>query len=93
MVIAVLKVKLNAPWVRSLKEKRSILKSLMTKIRNKFNVSVTESEAQDVHQTLVITVAALAATHQLADSIMANIQRYIEGNTDAEVVGIETEFR
>ncbi len=93
MVIAVLKVKLNAPWVRSLKEKRSVLKSLMAKIRNKFNVSVAETDAQDIHQTLVITIVAVAATHQLADSIMDNIQRYIEGNTDAEIVGIETEFR
>jgi uncharacterized protein YlxP (DUF503 family) len=93
MVIAVIKVTLHAPWVHSLKEKRSELKSLLARIKNKFNVSAAETEAQDTHQTLVITVAAIAANHQLADSIMENIQRFIEQNTDAEVIGVETEYR
>jgi uncharacterized protein YlxP (DUF503 family) len=93
MVIAVLKVTLRAPWVHSLKEKRSILKSLMAKIKNKYNVSVAETDAQDIHLTLVITVAAIAADRPLADSILENVQRFIENNTDAEVVGIETELR
>lgn len=93
MVIAVLQVRLYAPWVHSLKEKRSVLKSLMAQIRNKFNVSVAETDAQDAHQTLVITVAVVAASRQLADSILESIQRFVEQNTDAEVIGIETEFR
>lgn len=93
MVIAVLKVTLHAPWVHSLKEKRSELKSLLARIRNTFNVSAAETDAQDVHQTMVISVAAIAADHKLADSILESIQRFIEQNTDAEVVGVETEYR
>lgn len=93
MIIAVLTVRLHAPWVHSLKEKRSVLKSLLAKIRNQFNVSAAETDEQDTHQTLVITVAAVAATHQLADSMLENFQRFIEQNTDAEIVGIETEYR
>jgi uncharacterized protein YlxP (DUF503 family) len=65
----------------------------MVKIKNKFNVSVAETDAQDAHQTLVITVAAVAADRPLADSILENIQRFIEENTDAEVIGVETELR
>ena len=49
--VLVLKIKLYAPWVHSLKEKRMVVKSLLAKIRNKFQVSVAEVEAQDVHQT------------------------------------------
>ncbi len=93
MVIAVLTVTLRASWVHSLKEKRSALKSLMAKIRNKFNVSVAETNAQDAHQTLVLTVAAVAADRPQADSIKENIQRFIEENTDAEVIGVEAELR
>jgi uncharacterized protein YlxP (DUF503 family) len=93
MVIAVMTVTLRAPWVHSLKEKRSELKSLLAKIRNTFNVSAAETDQQDVHQTLVICVAAIAANHQLADSTMESIERFIEQNTDAEVVGVEREER
>jgi uncharacterized protein YlxP (DUF503 family) len=71
--------------VHSLKEKRSELKSLLARIRNKFNVSAAETDEQDTHQTLVIAVAAIAANHQQADSIMENIQRFVEESTDAEI--------
>ena len=34
--------RLRAPWVHSLKEKRMIVKSLVAKLRNRFNVSAAE---------------------------------------------------
>ncbi len=62
MTLSRLTIKLYAPWVHSLKEKRSEVKSLVAKLRNKFNVSAIEAEEQDAHQTIVIGVAYLAAT-------------------------------
>ena len=93
MVIAVLTVTLRAPWVHSLKEKRSVLKSLLAKLRNQFNVSAAETDDQDVHQTMVITAAAVAPNHQLADSILESLERFIESNTDAEVTDVRREYR
>ena len=51
--IAVLTIKLHAPWVHSLKEKRMIVKSVVAKIQNKFQVSAAEVEDQDIHQSIV----------------------------------------
>ena len=59
MMILSLKIKLHAPWVHSLKEKRMVVKSLLSKMRNKFNVAVAEVGEQDIHQTIVIGVAAI----------------------------------
>ena len=39
-------VRLHAPWVHSLKEKRMIVKSLITKMQNRFHASVAETEEQ-----------------------------------------------
>lgn len=89
MLIVSLWIKLHAPWVHSLKEKRMIVKSLMAKLRNKFNVSVAEVDEQDIHQTIVIGVAAIMPHHAQADSVMEEIQHFIEGNTEAEIVEIE----
>ena len=61
MTVAVLTLRLRAPWVQSLKEKRMELRSLLAKLRNKFNVSVAETDEQDTHQLLVISAAAVAA--------------------------------
>lgn len=92
MLILSLKIKLHAPWVHSLKEKRMVVKSLIAKLRNKFNVSVAEVEEQDIHQTIVIGVATIVPHNAQADSVMEEIQDFIEENTEAEIVGIEREI-
>lgn len=91
--VAVLEVKLRASWVHSLKEKRMIVKSLLAKIRNKFQVSAAEIEEQDVHQIIVIGIAAIVPHNAQADSIMDEIINFIEYNTDAELVYEEREIR
>lgn len=91
--ILVLKIKLYAPWVNSLKEKRMIVKSIQAKIRNKFQVSVSEVENQDVHQSIVIAVAAIVAHQAQADSMEEEILRFIEMNTEAEIMESEAEIR
>ena len=91
--VLVLKIKLYAPWVHSLKEKRMVVKSLLAKIRNKFQVSVAEVEAQDVHQTIVIAMAAIAAHQAQADSMEEEILKFIERSTEAEIVESEIEIR
>ena len=93
MVIAVLRVTLRADWAHSLKDKRSELKSLLARLRNTFNVSAAETDAQDVHQTIVITVAAIAADRRLADAEMEAVERFIERSTDAEIIAVEREYR
>lgn len=91
--ILVLKIKLYAPWVHSLKEKRMIVKSIQAKVRNKFQVSVAEVENQDVHQTIVIAVAAIVAHRAQADSMEEEILRLVEVNTEAEIIESEAEIR
>ena len=91
--VLVLKIKIYAPWVHSLKEKRMVVKSLLAKIRNKFQVSVAEVEMQDVHQTIVIAVAAIAAHQAQADSMEEEILKFVERSTEAEIVESETEIR
>lgn len=93
MKIAVLKIKLYAPWVHSLKEKRMVVKSLLAKIRNKFQVSAAEVESQDIHQSIVIGVAAIVPHSAQADNLMDEIVRFVEENTEAEIVGEEREIR
>lgn len=91
--ILVLRIKLYAPWVNSLKEKRMIVKSIQAKIRNKFQVSVSEVENQDVHQTIVIAVAAIVAHQAQADSLEEEILQFVEMNTEAEIMESEAEIR
>ena len=93
MNVLTLKIKIYAPWVHSLKEKRMVVKSILGKVRNKFNVSAAEVDAQDVHQTIIIGIEIIVAHQDQADSMEEEIMRFVEMNTDAEILEIETEVR
>ena len=93
MTVALLTIQLYAPWIHSLKEKRMEVKSLLAKLKNKFNVSAVEADEQDIHQTIVLAVASLAANPAQADSIIDQVIRFVEENTEAEIVHIDREFR
>ena len=93
MRIAVMTFRLRAPWVHSLKEKRMILKSLVAKLQNRFHVSAAETEEQDTHQILVIGVAAIVPHNAMADSLMDEISRFVEENTEAEILDEAREIR
>ena len=93
MKIAVMTFRLHAPWVHSLKEKRMIVKSIIAKLQNKFHVSAAEIDEQDVHQIIVIGVAAIVPHNAMADSMMEKISLFVEGNTEAEIFDEEREIR
>ena len=85
--------RLRAEWAHSLKEKRMIVKSLVAKLQNKFHVSAGEVDEQDIHQIIVIGVAAIVPHNAMADSLMESISRFIEENTEAEILDEEREIR
>lgn len=91
MRVLIMSISLRADWVHSLKEKRMVLKSISQKLKNKFNISVNEISDQDVHQSIVIGISAICSSNAQADSVIENIINFVEGNTDAELVGIQNE--
>ena len=93
MRTVVLKIKLYAPWVHSLKEKRMVVNSILAKVQNQFHVSAAEVDCQDVHQTIVVGVACVAGNAALADSVIDHVVNYIESSTEAEITNILREIR
>ena len=77
--------RLHAPWVHSLKEKRMVVKSLITQLQNRFHVSAAELDEQDTHQIIVIGVAAIVPHNAIADSLMEKISQFGESASEAEV--------
>lgn len=86
MVVSSLMIKLYAPHCHSLKDKRMIVKSLIQKVRNKFNVSIAEVEQQDYYQTIVIGIASVSDSRTQANAVLDEVMRFIEANTEAEIV-------
>ena len=93
MIIAAVTFRLHAPWVHSLKEKRMVVKSLVTQLQNRFHVSAAEIDEQDTHQIIVIGAAAIVPHNAMADSLMDEISTFVEENTEAEILDELREIR
>ena len=93
MTIAAMTFRLHAPWVHSLKEKRMIVKSLTAQLQNRFHVSAAETDEQDIHQIIVIGIAAIVPHSAMADSLMDEISQFVEQRTDAEIIEETREIR
>ncbi len=92
MIIGACVVYMSAEWVNSLKEKRMVVKSIIEKTRHKFNVSIAETDKQDIHKSIVIGFACVTNEVRHADEIIQNVLNYIENNTDAVIDNVEREI-
>ena len=93
MKILAIEIKLYAPWVQSLKEKRMVVKSILGKLQNKFNVSVAEIDTQDMHKTITIGIIAIVENTTYADQLADAIENFVECNTEAEIIEFVNEIR
>jgi len=66
-----------------------IVQSILTKVKNKFNVSLAEVGAQDMHQTIVIGAAVVSGSNSHAQNVLDEVIRFIETNTDAEITEVD----
>jgi len=84
MVVGILQLRLMIRDAQSLKDKRRIVKSLRDRIRNRFNVSVSEVDSLDQRQQATLGIAL--ATN---DRVFADLVRATPG---AVLVDYETEI-
>lgn len=92
MVIGVLQMALRLPAAHSLKEKRWVLKSLVTRIRSKFNVSVSEVDFQDSWQKASVAVAHVGSDRSYANQLLDQVLNFTGTVKELEVVDSQLEF-
>lgn len=85
--MGLLTVELRLHDTFSLKEKRSLIKPIVLRLRNKFNVSVSETEAQDVLSRGVICIACVGVSDRHVQSQLQNVINHIlDWRLDVEVL-------
>ncbi|MFH1134759.1 MAG: DUF503 domain-containing protein [Pseudomonadota bacterium] len=83
--MGVLKVTMRIPENASLKGKRKVVKSLLGRIKSRFNVAAAEVESNDLWQRAEIGVAVVGNDGRFINSVLDKILDYIERETEAEV--------
>jgi len=73
----------------SLKDKRSVAKSVVANLRNKFNVSAAEVANLDDRYTLGLGVGAVSNSRAFIDRTFASVLRYLERDRRLDVETFE----
>lgn len=92
MVIAcgVYRLKLHSSF--SLKDKRMVTKSLIQKVRNKFNASCSETGLTDSIRDIEISISVINSSKVVAENEAARISDFIYNNTEAELIEEQIEI-
>ncbi|HZJ57944.1 MAG TPA: DUF503 domain-containing protein [Clostridia bacterium] len=90
--VAVAEIDIRLYNSQSLKEKRQILKSLVSKVRNQFNVSIAEIGVLDAWQRANLGFACVANNSIQAEKQMNRVLEYIEQDIRLEVIDIQKEI-
>lgn len=88
MIVASQTWELSLPGCGSLKEKRSVVRSLRDRLRSKFNVSVSETGLQDAHERAEISIALVASDRRLSESMLDKLDDFVEEHSGAVIVRV-----
>ena len=92
MVVGILKIDLHLHDNRSLKGKRKIVKSIVDRIKYKFNVSVAEVGSNDKWQKIELGVSAIGNDRRHIDASLNNIRAFVDSLYLAEIVDSKIEI-
>lgn len=80
------------PTAHSLKEKRAVLQRMLTRTKQKFNVSISELDHQDVWQRTKIGIVAIASDKRAVERELTLAIRFLESNPEWECIDINKEY-
>jgi uncharacterized protein YlxP (DUF503 family) len=90
-VVGLLSVQFHIPDARSLKDKRMVLRRVKDRLK-KFNVSVAETDHQDLWQRARLDIVAVSTTTVAVDQALAAVATEIERIEPGTVSAIHVEF-
>jgi len=86
MVVGLLKMSMVIPENMSLKGKRRVVKSLLSRLRSRFNIAAAEVEDNDLWQRAGLGVALVGNDRRFINSALDKVLNYVERESEAEVI-------
>ncbi len=92
MFIGVLSAGLYLNEPQSLKDKRRIIKSLIERLKNKFNIAVAEVDDLDSWNNCLLGIVCISNEAAHADSMLSAVLNFVESLGTVELTSIQTEI-
>ncbi len=91
MIIGVLKAQMHLHGITSLKQKRGIVKSVIGRLKARFNISIAEVDHNDNKTSAVLAVAIVSNDTQFIDKQLDAIITFMQNDGRFYLVQIERE--
>lgn len=91
MIIGISQIELFIPGSNSLKHKRSVVKSLKDRLRNKFNISISEIDYQNLWQRCTLGVAVINSDSVIIDKVLNKVLDMVESEPRVQVISYQME--
>jgi uncharacterized protein YlxP (DUF503 family) len=93
MNVGVCRIELHLPENESLKGKRQIVKSIIARLQNRYNVSVAEIDNQELWQIATLGIACVSNHRRHADETLSSVVKFIvQSYPNLEIVNSEMEI-
>ena len=90
MVVGVVCFDLLLGDVRSLKQKRSVVRPLVSELGRRFSVAVAETGHLDLHRRAEVSAAVVASEHAHVRSVLETCERWVAGRPEVELLSART---
>jgi uncharacterized protein len=92
-IIGVCTLQLSIPTAASLKDKRGVVKSVVARLRNEFNIAVAEVDQLDSWQTAIVAAVTVSSDRDYAHGLLTRVALWVEHNRlDCDLVDYEIEM-
>jgi uncharacterized protein YlxP (DUF503 family) len=93
MHVGICRIRFRIPENGSLKDKRRVLKSITSRVANKFNVSVAEVDDNDLWQVATIGISCVSNYKRHANEVLSKVVDYIvNARLEVEVLDYNIEI-
>ena len=93
MNVGVCRISLRLPENLSLKGKRGVLKSIITQVGNRFNVSVAEVDDNNLWQLATIGICCVSNNSRKTNEVLSKVVEFVmKGRFDVEILDYELEL-
>ncbi len=86
MFVGIVRIELHIPAATSLKDKRSVVRGLKDRIRQRAQAAVAEVEHQDLWQRATLGVAVVSGESRQVDELLQTVRNLVERTIGAELL-------
>ncbi len=92
MRVGICRIFLRIPENQSLKQKRQVVKSIIDRVKNRFNVAIAEVDALDSRETAVLGAVTLSNDARHVNRVLSHVVNFVEDNASAELIDYDIEL-